>query len=106
MEENKNAAVYGVLMLLLGMCPMIISVILSLATGSETVETIGIPFCYLLGGILCLVVATKGLKADTKRYFKRPDTLTLALAAIAGIGWALADVYIANSTPYASPYQH
>lgn len=97
MKANKNAAAYGVLMLILGMCPLLISTILSAATGSELAEIISLPLCYLLGGTICLLFATKGLKADTKRYFKRPDCLTLSLAALAGMGWSLADAYISNS---------
>ncbi|MBR1863511.1 MAG: CPBP family intramembrane metalloprotease [Ruminococcus sp.] len=94
MKNYKSAVGYGILMILIGMLPMVGDVIIGMV--NRSLEAYFVPICYLMGGMLCVLADKKLLKLDTGSCFRKPQLLTLALIIIAGLGWSLADVFLAN----------
>ncbi|MBQ8966999.1 CPBP family intramembrane glutamic endopeptidase [Ruminococcus sp.] len=94
MKNFKSAVGYSILMMLLGILPLLGAVCVSMADPS--LESYAIPFCYLIGGLICILANKKLLKVDTASSFSKPVPLTFALITIAGLAWSLADVFIAN----------
>lgn len=96
MKNYKTSLGYGLVMVMIGLCPLILGVIVTSIFKSPELETVIVPVCYLLGGTLCLLFAGKMLKVDIKSHVRKPETATLVLVIIAAIGWALADVFLVN----------
>lgn len=95
MKNFRHAIGYAVIMIMVGMCPIILSVLLTALTGNKSLEIIAMPICYLIGAVLCCFAA-KLLHVETERHIARTQTVTLMLAIAAGAAWALGDLYIVN----------
>lgn len=85
-------------MLTVGMFPMIFAVIITMFAPQS--EAAAVPVCYLSGGLLCAVLGKKMLNLDTGSCFRKPEPAAFALVIIAGLGWSLADIFIANRSAY------
>ena len=92
---NKYSTSIGtaILMMMVGMSPIILSVIVTLASQNSDLETYTMPVAYLIGGLLCIFVANKGLNIQFRDYVHKPDIRLLILVIASAIFYEIFMTY-------------
>ena len=74
-DDNMNyrkALGTSIIMMIVRMSPIVLSVIITVAANNPDLETYTVTLAYLIGAILCIPVADKGLKEPLIKSFLSP----------------------------------
>jgi len=82
MNKYRTASGTSIIMMIVGMSPIIFSVIIRVVSENENIETYTVPVSWFLGGLLCVLVADKGLNIKFRNYFHKPDSKLLILVIL------------------------
>ena len=75
MKDYKTTIGASLLMLMIGLCPLIFTVIARVVTGSPTAEVYGLPVSYMIGGIFACIAAKKIFNVNVVDHIRKPSEM-------------------------------
>ena len=96
MKDYKTTIGASLLMLMIGLCPLIFTVIARVVTGSPTAEVYGLPVSYMIGGIFACIAAKKIFNVNVGDHIRKPELKIMLLIIAAAVCYSVADIYIVN----------
>ena len=96
MKDYKTTIGASLLMLMIGLCPLIFTVIARVVTGSPTAEVYGLPVSYMIGGIFACIAAKKIFNVNVGDHIRKPELKIMLLIISAAVCYSVADIYIVN----------
>ena len=96
MKDYKTTIGASLLMLMIGLCPLIFTVIARVVTGSPTAEVYGLPVSYMIGGIFACIAAKKIFNVNVGDHIRKPELKIMLLIISAAVCYSVADITLST----------
>ena len=90
----RKALGTSIIMMIVGMSPIVLSVIITVAANTTDLETYTVTFAYLIGAILCIPIADKGLNIKFREHIRKPEAKVLVPLIMSAVFYEIFSVYI------------
>ena len=91
--DYRKALGTAIIMMIVGLFPIVFSVIITLIVNSSDIETYTVTLSYIAGAALCIPVADKGLNIKFKEHIRKPEVRIIIPMMLSAIFYEIFSIY-------------